>query len=311
MSFPEKQATSRSFEPDPPTVATLVQAGVEHSVTTRRDLLASGYSADTLSRMVERGIFLRLHRGVYHVGPNPTWEAHLQAAVLAAGSGAAVSHTSAAMAWGVIQRRDERQIHISIPAERSVTRAGIRVHRTRLRGADTTRWQGISITTPARTLVDLSGILPTIQLEQALARAVREDLTTRKMIHAAALHRTDRKGSGQLRKLLEVEAAPALTRSRAESLLLEHLRESDLPHPRTNARIEHWEVDFLWKEARLVVEVDGFAWHSSRKAFEQDRRKDQWLESRGFRVLRFTWRQIRDHPLRTVATIARMLPGSG
>lgn len=287
----------------------LRKAGSQHGVITRRNLLAAGYSASTITRLVRRGILQRMHRGVYHVGLHPTWKSRLMAAVLAAGPGAVLSHTSAAMAWDLLPQRTRRRVHVTIPPARAVARPGIRIHRTRVDPVDRTTCDRIPITTPARTLADLSSLLPAARLEQALARAARKGLARRPAVQASALRRKDPAGREKLRRLLEQEAGPAFTRSKAESLLLDHLRRAELQAPVTNAHMGHWELDFLWRDARLVVEVDGFRWHASRDAFEQDRLKDQWLESRGYRVLRFTWRQVRDHPLRTVATIARMLAG--
>ncbi len=306
MSVPQTLSPRSSAERTTTGASALQTARSQHGVVTCRDLLAAGYSQSTLSRLAQRGILLRMHRGVYHVGLHPTWKSHLMAAVLAAGAGPALSHTSAAMAWGILSRKAEQWIHVTIPPERAIVRPGIRIHRTGVPQCDLTEWERIPITTPARTLADLSGSLSEAQLEMALA--LRAGLAQRAAVEESAARRTDPTGQAKLAKLLEQKAGPALTRSRAESLLLDHLRRSGLPAPTTNIRIEQWEVDFLWEATRLVLEVDGFAWHSSREAFEQDRLKDQWLEARGFRVLRFTWRQIQDHPLRTVTTIARMLP---
>ena len=97
---------------------------------------------------------------------------------------------------------------------------------------------------------------------------------------------------------------PAYTRSEAERRLLELIRAARLPLPRTNARVGPYEVDFLWPDASLVVEVDGFAFHSTRAAFERDRRRDAELHRAGLHVLRVTWRQIEDEPEALVASVA-------
>lgn len=89
--------------------------------------------------------------------------------------------------------------------------------------------------------------------------------------------------------------------------MLELIRAARLPHPAVNAQLGDWEVDFLWSRHRLVVETDGYAFHSSRRAFERDRRKDQELQAAGYRVVRFTWRQIADEPEALIATLATTL----
>jgi very-short-patch-repair endonuclease len=97
---------------------------------------------------------------------------------------------------------------------------------------------------------------------------------------------------------------PRLTRSEAERRMLRLIRAARLPVPATNARVGRFEVDALWERERLIVEVDGFAFHGSRPAFERDRRRDAELLTLGYRVLRVTWRQLVDEPEAVVALIA-------
>jgi very-short-patch-repair endonuclease len=107
--------------------------------------------------------------------------------------------------------------------------------------------------------------------------------------------------------LVADEGATAMTRSEAERRLLRLIRAAGLPLPNTNARLDPFEVDFLWPGHRLVVEVDGFAFHSSRAAFERDRARDAELTARGYRVIRVTWRQTAAEPYVAVARIAQAL----
>jgi very-short-patch-repair endonuclease len=110
--------------------------------------------------------------------------------------------------------------------------------------------------------------------------------------------------------LLDRDAKPALTRSEAEERLLALIRSAELPEPELNVRIGRHEVDFLWRDRGLVVEVDGFRYHSSRDAFERDRLRDAELGAQGFTVMRITWRQIVGSPEAVVARIAMAL-GAG
>ncbi len=98
-----------------------------------------------------------------------------------------------------------------------------------------------------------------------------------------------------------------MTRSAAERRLLALIRKARLPTPLTNVRIGRHEVDFHWPEQRLVLEVDGYAFHSSRRAFEHDRLRDAELQAAGHAVLRFTWRQLRDDPIRVAGRVAHVL----
>lgn len=101
--------------------------------------------------------------------------------------------------------------------------------------------------------------------------------------------------------------SPRLTRSEAERRFLELVRLAGLPRPAANVLVCGHEVDALWREQALVVEVDGYAFHSSRVAFERDRRRDADLHAAGLRVFRVTWRQISEEPYALVARLAQTL----
>lgn len=111
----------------------------------------------------------------------------------------------------------------------------------------------------------------------------------------------------RLRALAGGAERPALTRSKAEERLLALIRRGGLPPPDVNRRVGGYEIDFLWPEGALAVEVDGFAYHRSRGAFERDRRRDAELAVLGIRVLRVTWEQITDEPEAVLVRIARLL----
>jgi very-short-patch-repair endonuclease len=110
-----------------------------------------------------------------------------------------------------------------------------------------------------------------------------------------------------LRSLVEADARPALTRSETEERLLALIRTDGLPQPEVNARVGGHEVEFVWRSQRLVVEVDGFRFHSSRAAFERDRIRDGELAAMGFWVVRIPWRQLIDGPDAVMARFAAAL----
>ena len=120
-----------------------------------------------------------------------------------------------------------------------------------------------------------------------------------------------KRGAAALRALLQSEAGPALTRSAAEELLLTIVRTAGLPSPETNVRIGAYEVDFLWRSERLVVEVDGYRFHSSLPAFERDHVRDADLDDAGFRVRRVTWRQLTETPDAVADRLRRALASGG
>ena len=200
-------------------------------------------------------------------------------------------------------RVDAGLVHVSVAGRNPGRHPGIRVHRTTsLRHSELTVRHGIPVTTPARTLLDLAGELRDRELERALAEAFALRLTDRiGMLTLISRHR-GRRGATTLRRRLD-EARPARTRSEAEELLLSLVRAAGLPEPQVTARLGPWEVDFLWSDRYLAVEVDGYASHSSPWAFERDHAKDAELRDAGYVLLRFTWRQLREQPERTVARI--------
>ena len=175
------------------------------------------------------------------------------------------------------------------------SREGIIVHR--VAKLEATTHHGLRVTTPTRTLTDLAARLTAHELERAINEALVQRLATPAELAAALPSRSSR----------ALLAEPDLTRSEAEQRLLELVRRAGLPRPRTNARVSAYEVDFVWPGQRLVVEVDGYAFHSTRAAFERDRARDADLTAAGYRVVRVTWRQIVDQPEAVVARLAAAL----
>ncbi|MGH2993241.1 MAG: endonuclease domain-containing protein [Solirubrobacterales bacterium] len=166
---------------------------------------------------------------------------------------------------------------------------------------------GIPVTSPARSLLDLASVLPTSELERALAEAQVRRIVTRRALVDQLERNRGRSGVRALRRAVEVPGGPAATRSEAERRLLRLVRAAELPVPRVNARLGRYEVDFMWREQRLVAEVDGYAYHANRRAFERDRERDAALAAAGYTVLRLTWRQLVNTPEAVVARLAAVL----
>jgi very-short-patch-repair endonuclease len=115
------------------------------------------------------------------------------------------------------------------------------------------------------------------------------------------------RGAPLLAGILEQRRGPTATRSEAEERFLSLIRDALLPAPEVNVSIHGYEVDFLWRKQRLVVEVDGYAYHGNRSAFERDRRKDAQLRAAGLSGMRVTWRQMQDEPYALIAHVAQAL----
>jgi very-short-patch-repair endonuclease len=281
---------------------------LQQGVVERRQLMARGLTVSALDGLVRTRRLVPRHGGVYQIGPLPLPRAAEHAAVLACRGLARLSHRSAACLRGLLDAYMDSEVEVSMPRRSRRRLAGVRIHRVRdLRDDEVAVVDGLPVTTPARTLLDLAETERPRLVEQAYATALRRKLVTptdmREMVERHPNHR----GAPLWRRLLATEDAPAFTRSEAEEKLLEIIRDARLPRPHLNVRIQGHEVDFLWPKARVIAEVDGYAFHDSRRSFEADRRRDAELTAAGYRVLRFTWADLHEHRLRTVVQLAQTL----
>jgi very-short-patch-repair endonuclease/predicted transcriptional regulator of viral defense system len=260
----------------------------QHGVVTRSQLLELGLSDAAVGRRMKLGRLHLLHRGVFAVGHRVlTVEGRWMAAALA--TGGVLSHATAAAAWD-LRPRGSGAIHVTVRRTGRVRRAGIRLHRSAtLTAADTTTHRAIPITTPVRTVIDLAATLKGRPLEAALDRA--EHL---RLIDFAELHH--RPIPPSLQAVLSLYTASTPTRSELEERFLQLCDDHGIRRPETNAQIDGYEVDFVWRDKQLIVEVDGYAYHRSPTAFETDRERDINVTRAGWRVLRFTWHQITRRP---------------
>ncbi|MEJ2503618.1 MAG: DUF559 domain-containing protein, partial [Gemmatimonadota bacterium] len=147
--------------------------------------------------------------------------------------------------------------------------------------------------------------------ERAVARAERDGRVDPDRLRERIRRLGRRPGAARLREVAFGDGGAALTRSEAESRFLDLVRRSGLPQPDTNVRVHGREVDFLWRGEGVVVEVDGWTYHGSRRSFAADRRRDAALLGEGLRVMRVTWDQIVRDPLPTIATLAKVLTRAG
>lgn len=283
-------------------------AASQHGVVTRAQLLALGISTAAIGRRLKSGQLRALHAGVYLVGPIAPDQAHEMAAVLAGGPEAGLSHTSALRAWRLLPIDAPRPAHVSVPGNRGRSGSGIVFHRVLpLANDECTVLDGIPITTPARTLVDVAGMLGSRELELALATAEREGLVGNEEMARLPERYRWRRGIAMLRALIGQQTGPQFSESEAERECRALLRRAGLPQPHTNVSVGPYRLDFFWPEEGVAIEVDGRAYHSSSSRFEGDRRKDNWLRVRGIEVVRLTWRQITRDATATAVLVGQTL----
>lgn len=291
-------------------------AALQQGIVTRAQLLAVGMTPGRVRGRLEAGRLVAVHRGVYVlgnlVGSLEPALAREMAAVLACGPEAVLSHRSAGALWKLLPGPHRPEpIDVLLPRHVRRRRPGIRTRRTRnLLPHDITTRDGVPITRPARTLRDLASVLPSGELKRVVVRARRYDLIPESELSRLGSRHRSRPGAPLLRAIASDGSSLRLTRSEAEDRFLDLVRSSRLPAPEANVLLEGYEVDFLWRREKLVVEVDGFEYHSSRRRFEGDRRRDGDLTAAGFRVVRVTWRHLVDDRDATVARLAGALARS-
>jgi very-short-patch-repair endonuclease len=296
-------------------------AARQHGVVTRQQLLEAGLTARMIFRRVAQQRLVRVHVGVYRVGPVMSPHGWAMAAVLACGAGAVLSGWSAARLWqlpsppaALARLGEPGVVYVTVAGRDCGRRPGIRLRRVSvLHASEVTRHNGIPVTTAARTLLDVAADLAQHQLvrelERSVGQALRERLTTTAELESLLTRHPARRGAALLRQV--VSGASAATRSQAEERMLSLIRNARLPIPRVNQPVAGYIADFHWPAQRLVVEVDGFRYHTQRDRFESDRARDLDLASLGITVIRVTWRQLTEEASAVIGQVALALGRAG
>lgn len=283
-------------------------AARQGGVVARRQLLALGFSKAEIDNQVTDGRLHIIHRGVYAVGHAAIGIAGRRwAAVLACGDGAVLSHASAAAAWGM--RPHSGRIDVSVGRGGRARRRGIRLHcRRSLSAADVTQLDGLPITTPARTVLDLAASgLRGRDLELVL------DLAEQRQLDFSDLEALLRRCAGQpgtaaLREVLARYAPGSVdTRSRLEEMCIALCDAHGIPRPSTNVVVAGRVRDLYWPGMPLVVEADSYRWHRRPSALNDDRERDAELALAGIPHLRFTYEQVVDRPEYVARTVRALL----
>jgi very-short-patch-repair endonuclease len=266
----------------------------QHGVVARRQLLGLGLGPGAIDSRLGTGRLQLVHRGVYAVGHAGLNRRGIWlAAVLAHGEGALLSHLSAAALWRLIDA-PMRPVDVTSSHGRR-GRPGIRLHRSDTHHRERTARHRIPVTSVAQTLLDLAEQAPNERLRRAYEEADRLGLLRPGALQLACDRNQGHRGLVAIRGLM-AERRGGATRSALEDLFVDLCRRRRLPTPAVNAPLLGFEVDALWSEQRLVVELDGFAYHRHRAAFERDRARDAALQAAGYRVVRFTRRRLEREP---------------
>ena len=261
-----------------------VLAGFPHGVITVEQLGEIGISDSGIRSRIRSNRLHRIHRGVYAIGREELSQRGLWLAAVLSYPDAVLSHRSAAELWRLLPEQGG-PIHVAVDGRAGKRhREGVKVHRlVTLRPSHKTVYADIPVTTVARTLHDLARTAPPWEVRRARRQA--------EYLRYPVKRAGDDDGSA----------------SDGEAEFLMFCVRFELPEPEVNIRIGPFVVDFLWREKRLIVEVDEFSTHGSPEMFAEDRRRDLDLRGRGFEVLRLTTEQLRTEPAKIAAILRSRL----
>jgi very-short-patch-repair endonuclease len=283
-------------------------ATLQRGFVSRGQLRAAAISSTAIARLIAKGWLRPKHRGVFAVGHDaPAELGEETAALLAVRTGAALSHMSAARLWGMTTHRPAAaDIHVTVPGASPGGRPeGVHVHRSKLlTSRDMRIHRALPVTSPARVLLDVAPSATGRELERMLDQGLVMRLLRPgdviELLRRCGRHR----GRAALQALVDQHTTTTFTRSEAEELFLGLVRQAQLPQPLVNVRRHGYEIDFLWPQCGLAVEIDGFAFHRTNPRFEHDHSKDAALRAVGIIVDRVTWRQLDQEPLAVIARVS-------
>lgn len=282
-------------------------AAEQWGMVSRGQLLAAGIGREAIAHRRRTGRLYLVYRGVYAVGHTAlTRRGRLMAAVLASGPGAVLSGGSAAALWE-LRESFPSVIEVTAPTDRRPL-PGVRRRRIPLPLDETDTRYGIPVTTVARTLLDRAASLDRLALERELEQA--EVRRYADVAHLGILLDRHSRAPGRA-KLVAIRAddlqARNATKSALERRFLRFLTDRGLPRPAVNAPVEGFEVDGVWRDGRLVVELDSRRHHGTGPAFDRDRSKWRALQAAGWSFVPITWRHLRDEPDALESDLRRLL----
>ncbi|MDQ3759073.1 MAG: DUF559 domain-containing protein [Actinomycetota bacterium] len=291
--------------PDGPIDEWIVRlADLQLGVVEITQLLSLGFSRKEIQHRLHTGFLVQIHRGVYAVGRRTLpWEARLKAATLAEGKAALGSHLWGGGLWHVWARpRGKPDVTVPGPARR--TTEGVRVHRMRSMHPDDRAEHGcIPVTSLELTCLHLCGLLTQRSAERAVVKAARRKEFSIERATALCDRSRGRAGLGRFRAIIARDLTAELRAlSELELRFLEIVRRHELPMPEVNRDVESFMVDAIWRAERVVVELDGFEFHSLPKDLRRDNERNRKLVLAGYKLVRYTW-----DDLKAPAKIARGL----
>lgn len=289
-------------------------------VASRTELLAWGFGRHRVTSWRKSGRLVKNFRGVYSYGRDiQNRQEALRAALLVAGPEAALTGRSALETWAAIKPRSEipRLIEVATTVDRAGRHSGcspalrntkVKVLRRNFEAADVRSVNGLAVLRAALALIDFAATAPEIEVRFAFLELCRLRLFSREDLALCIRRAIGKRGVAKLKPLLGLWV-PELERIRSvlEGLFLLAWVERGLKMPAVNEKVFGREVDMLWREEGIVLELDGEAFHSDPIARKRDLEKQRFLESKGLRVIRVSWKEFMADPAGVIDRIAREL----
>lgn len=267
----------------------------QYGVVSRPQLRRVGLSDQQISRAIAGARLIPVHRAVFAVGharlpPEGFWTA----AVLSCGDGAALGYRSAAAHWS-LRHSSSPAVEIVLPRTSRPDHRNVVVHRhPQIQADEFTVFRAIRTTTVARTIVDLAAVLPPSALRRAVGQADVLRLFDLREVHAVVARHPGHRGRKALEQVLGAWADPGTVRSPQEEAFPELCARFGFPRPAINAEVLGMEIDAVFFDERVAVELQSYAFHSGAIQWENDHEKRARLVAAGWTVLAYSWRQQRD-----------------
>jgi len=274
-----------------------------------------GFNRLQIKRRVRSGDWIRLLPGVWRLSwAEPTWMQRVWGASLWGGTDAVISHRAAGRLWELDGMRSD-DVELIAPKRLRVKAGWFRAHRSPvLPRAERHTKNGLAVTSPSRTLVDLAGTVDEAALQRAVEHAFRRKIASMSSLWRAlaSVPAQGRAGTGALKRLLQAGMLRPELQSELERQVLQLFRDYGLPEPKCQYTVREkggslGDVDFAWPRERVLVEAEGFQFHSGRRAWERDIARYNRLQVHGWTPLRVTQGDLDDGGEEFVGTVRRAL----
>ena len=285
-------------------------AARQKTLVTTEQLVWCGLGDDAVAWRLGAGRLCVVFRGVYSwgCGELPPLAREL-AGLLALGRGSFVSHRSAAFVWGMRKQAPEL-VEVSVVRRHCKSREGLRVHR--VKGVDRRELrehEGLWVSSPARAVLEVAAVGTKDELIDVIDQGLALRRFTAGELKAVLERHRGRRGAGRLAEVMADESTMAISRSKAEKALLRLIRDAGLQMPDTNVPFGRYEADFVWREQKVIVELDSGTYHSGPGVVRRDREKGLIFRSAGFDVLRPTRWHVVHEPVRVAVLLSQALAG--